>query len=1231
MELRPHLNKIFLILGLFIATYIFVVSVKSYAYDNSLVSRLNGYILLQVESHGEAWYVSPVDQARIYMRDGFVAYDVMANLGLGITNADLAKIRVGAEDRFECIDSDGDALCDKLEEGLGTDPLNPDSDKDGYNDRLEVLNNYNPLGANKLNFDQSLADRLRGRIVLQVESHGEAWYINPQNGLRYYMPDGPAAYQIMRFLSLGITNNDLAQIPISSYKISEPVITPPINIPPINTLTSDTQAPTAPSNLTISVNATQLTLSWSASTDNIGVTQYRIERSTSATTGFTDLITVSTNSYINSALAANTKYYYRIRAVDVAGNLSAYSSIINATTGAQSTPPPATGDTQAPTAPTALAVTVTGSQAALQWAVATDNVAVTGYRILRSSTSGGTYVQLNTTTANSYIDNNLNSGTYYYIIKAYDAAANISSASNEVEAIIIANDNPPVEYISINQPYSDKIVVANIDAPENTNYTWYRNSSQAASGVSATTFLSHFDGNLKTVNNEDAVSQTGVSYASAKFGQAMRGKAEYPITNNLNFEEGTIEFWLILGQSLNNGVYDIDSYIFRYINPVNYQKIMMNIKTDISALVFTVHSGSADTDWSEAIQINTRYQDILPEQPIFLAMTYSKSANKASLYLNGFKIAQDDFTGFNFDPANSNLVIGNNNALVDEFRILNKALSSEEIMNNYTRGTAFGANEIYYTGNKNLNDDLRLSINLNATNYGENTVVKNSKIYNISPDAYVLSNRSSINLTFNTVSAATCRYGQQADDFDNLPYSVSGTGTSHSINYRVNSIVPSHDFYIKCQSASDGDDYAWYRRIRVLPDLDNNWPKVSSITWGNTISDSEVSALAKYDMISLAKDNLARSGLLKKIKEFNPQIILLPYVNAPDNNISYGVSSFPHQDFFEKLSDTWRLRNAQGQYITNLHFPNVMNYNLLASLPWAEALSQHVRDDVISRGDWDGVWYDVVDTNFWWLYDYTLNRYTQYPDFDLDGVNEDLNNSADYNKAKNIWVSGMAEIMTLSRQTMGQDVIIVGNNGDANANLYSGKMWERFLYYHEGGFTNNLSAYLSIGNNNSFTYWNTHTASPHLNWNLFEMNTFTNYKRHRLGLAASLLGGVYYNPADRNDYRQIYWFDEFWVDWDSGEVTSEASQGRGYLGQPVSDAYMIATDIWRRDFQHGIVIVNSSANVATIDLGDTFRYIKGLQDAIANPGGIVSELVLSAYDARILLTTKENDPLIGPL
>jgi hypothetical protein len=184
--------------------------------NTSLVNRLNGYILLQVQEHGEAWYVDPNSDLKYYLSDGTAAYSALRKFGLGITNADLAKIPVGIESRFQDIDTDGDGLPDKLEEGLSTNPNNSDSDGDGYSDLTEIQSGYNPLGSGKLTLDTALANRLKGRIVLQVQSRGEAWYINPKDGKRYYMKDGDAAYQIMRFLSLGITNTDLRQIPVGT-------------------------------------------------------------------------------------------------------------------------------------------------------------------------------------------------------------------------------------------------------------------------------------------------------------------------------------------------------------------------------------------------------------------------------------------------------------------------------------------------------------------------------------------------------------------------------------------------------------------------------------------------------------------------------------------------------------------------------------------------------------------------------------------------------------------------------------------------------------------------------------------------------------------------------------------------------------------------------------------------------------------------------------------------------
>jgi len=120
----------------------------------SVAEKLKGRILLQVESRGEAYYVNPATAEKYYMENGYAAYNVMRNLGVGITNTNLEKIK----------------------------------------------NN------------KALALKQKGKIFLQVESHGEAYYVDFSGNL-HYLKDGSEAYNIMRTLGLGITTRDLEQIP----------------------------------------------------------------------------------------------------------------------------------------------------------------------------------------------------------------------------------------------------------------------------------------------------------------------------------------------------------------------------------------------------------------------------------------------------------------------------------------------------------------------------------------------------------------------------------------------------------------------------------------------------------------------------------------------------------------------------------------------------------------------------------------------------------------------------------------------------------------------------------------------------------------------------------------------------------------------------------------------------------------------------------------------------------
>ncbi|MDD3285399.1 MAG: hypothetical protein PHG95_02085 [Patescibacteria group bacterium] len=189
-------------------------SASSSTASGSLEKRLAGYILLQVEDKGQAWYLNPKNSKRYYLADGAAAYQIMRQTGVGITDDDLRKIPIGVDSRFAGDDSDGDLLPDGLEVSIGSNPSNSDSDGDGYLDGEELRAGYNPLGAGALSYDFSFAAKQKGKILLQVQKNGEAWYVNPQDGKRYYLGNGDLAFQIMRYLSLGISNQDLSKISV---------------------------------------------------------------------------------------------------------------------------------------------------------------------------------------------------------------------------------------------------------------------------------------------------------------------------------------------------------------------------------------------------------------------------------------------------------------------------------------------------------------------------------------------------------------------------------------------------------------------------------------------------------------------------------------------------------------------------------------------------------------------------------------------------------------------------------------------------------------------------------------------------------------------------------------------------------------------------------------------------------------------------------------------------------
>ncbi len=146
--------------GISISDFVTKQIERQSAINSQLVNKLKGYILLQVQTLGAAWYLNPVTLKRYYLKDGPTAYEMLRTFGLGVSESDYSKIAAG---------------------------------------------------------NVSVRARLQGRIILRAQSHGEAYYISPKDLSVTYLKDGDAAYQAMRNLSLGISDIDIASVPIGIF------------------------------------------------------------------------------------------------------------------------------------------------------------------------------------------------------------------------------------------------------------------------------------------------------------------------------------------------------------------------------------------------------------------------------------------------------------------------------------------------------------------------------------------------------------------------------------------------------------------------------------------------------------------------------------------------------------------------------------------------------------------------------------------------------------------------------------------------------------------------------------------------------------------------------------------------------------------------------------------------------------------------------------------------------
>jgi hypothetical protein len=297
---------------------------------------------------------------------------------------------------------------------------------------------------------------------------------------------------------------------------------------------------------------------------------------------------------------------------------------------------------------------------------------------------------------------------------------------------------------------------------------------------------------------------------------------------------------------------------------------------------------------------------------------------------------------------------------------------------------------------------------------------------------------------------------------------------------------------------------------------------------------------------------------------------------------------------------------------------------------WSEynaRVGVHLLDDP----RWSGILIDRADTE--------QSRY-------IDGstirsIDPDLSNRllSDYTAFDTAWNDGLRLYLDNLRQAIGSQRIIFLNWGVEYYKPVNGNNFEGFPD-DSGGLGHNSWHSVVVGPFHRGSYFDWIIKSPQPNITMietYEDNSIPsgsydnrceqpgfqpNYRKMRFGLTTTLLNNGYFsyemNTAGHGSLC-LMWFDEY----------DNAGTGRGYLGYPLGDAHQVDSsrltpnpremDIWERDYENGIVLVNATSKAITISLEGPLRKIKGTQDPTINDGSLVTQVTLQPKDGIILL------------
>lgn len=475
-------------------------------------------------------------------------------------------------------------------------------------------------------------------------------------------------------------------------------------------------------------------------------------------------------------------------------------------------------------------------------------------------------------------------------------------------------------------PASDYSSITASPGPAPGNYRWIVNGVPAGSEPAPQLLLLHADDSLLSTTGVPPADAASIQYQPGRWGSAFSftpgARLTYPREGNLNLGEGTVEMYVALRAPGRDPMCTAkNNVLFQYRAP-NGDWTGIVQTAGPNGIVYA--GGTVNGNWQSAYGSSSDMRDWQPGEWHHLAFTWSASASRMKMYVDG-RLTADTNEGRYVPPlaTGATFAVGGDidGYLIDEVRISGVPLTDDQIRADAVRQSRFADNEIFLSlAGRSPGDRIVLEWTT-----ARGTVCPSAPyVYPVipitaadPPSTILPPGSSSLSLTIQTPVADSCRFSlDPASSFPHMTPFGSGDGSA-THQTMVEGLNPDpavvNSVFVRC---ANQPDYALELKYRARGSGNLRFPRKGNLWGSRLVAQKGLEHAAKIDLYLGATFT---PDQMRKLRALNPNILILASINTVEN---WGLP----EDYYLHTVEGKRIEVWPGSYRLNLTKPHVAEY-----------------------------------------------------------------------------------------------------------------------------------------------------------------------------------------------------------------------------------------------------------------------------------------------------------------